>query len=681
MSPTYRTLRQRCQREWVALGVLPGDLEKLIVAFVDHHNHQCYHEVLKNLTPAKNPEVSHMTRNCLRRLLLGAVGAAVVSGVAIADDVDALVGAMLGNTPIIDDLKSLTDSIGGRVTGSPSNSAAVTWALARFKQADVVATAEEFEMPSQWQELEASANVSGDISFAARVVAKPFSTGTDGSLSAPLVDGARGTADDFDRLAEMAHEAWVLVETAVLDDNIGLAGLFAEYGSAAATAQLAIDAGVAGIVFMSSRPKNLLYRLPMLSSKDKLPILVMERENAERALRLLRAGNSLTLQATIEIDGGYAYQSSNVIGEIRGSSRPDEIVLLGAHLDSYDLGTGALDNGANVTMLIDIARQIRRLGLQPERTIRFALWNGEEQGFFGSWQYTERHEDELDNHVMAASFDIGTGRITGFFTGGRPGLPAIVDQQLAPVAGLGPFQQVDIPLVGTDNFDFMIEGVPNLIAAQADANYASNYHAASDTFDKVDQQQLKLNSAIAAALVWGFANTEDRLPRQTHDDIDALINATDLEQQMRNFGVWEDWASGIRGRQSSSEALEGDPEAGVPSASENQTDISLPPAAAVVATSVITDDAPVADENYGLKEPLPPPEENTLQVTVISVSKNLSNRFLFATEGGQVWLQTDQRRARFEDTPFKAEIRPGSMGSFFLKPDSSTVSVRVRREK
>ncbi|MDH4073475.1 MAG: M28 family peptidase, partial [Gammaproteobacteria bacterium] len=149
----------------------------------------------------------------------------------------------------------------------------------------------------------------------------------------------------------------------------------------------------------------------------------------------------------------------------------------------------------------------------------------------------------------AASFDIGTGRIVGFFTGGMAGLGPLVDDYLQPVSGLGPFAQVNVPLVGTDNFDFMMEGVPNLIAAQADANYASNYHAASDTFDKVDQNQLKLNSAIAAAVVWGFANDDRRLPRWSHAEIEALIGSTDLEQQMRNFGVWADWAEGRRGRQ------------------------------------------------------------------------------------------------------------------------------------
>lgn len=123
-------------------------------------------------------------------------------------------------------------------------------------------------------------------------------------------------------------------------------------------------------------------------------------------------------------------------------------------------------------------------------------------------------------------------------------------------------------------------------------------------------------------------------------------------------------------------------------ASATQSVTSPPPeaavsssAAAVTATAIVTDDAPVAAENYGLKEPQPPQEANTLQVIVTSVRKNLSNRFVFETEDDQVWLQTDQRTVRYEETPFKAEIRPASMGSFFLKPDSGGASIRVRREK
>lgn len=485
--------------------------------------------------------------NLLPGLVAIAITAMAVPGKA-ADDTERLVAAMLGDTPVIDDLRELTDSIGGRVTGTPQNEAAVEWVLAKLASAEVTARGEAFDMPAQWQEESVSARITGDVEMMPSVIAKPFSKGTSGPLRAHLVDGGNGTDADFERLGAAAKDAWVIVETPVLDDSVGLAGLFAEYGASTATDQLAGAAGAAGLIYMSSRPKNLLYRLPALATKNSFPILLMEREHAQRALRLLRDGASLDLEAELNVDAGYGYRATNVIAEIRGSERPEEIVLMGAHLDSHDLGTGALDNGANVVMLIDIARQITRLRLKPRRTIRFALWNGEEQGLVGSWKYTEQHEAELDNHVVAASFDIGTGRITGFFTGGRAGLMPEVDAHLAPVDGLGPFTQVNAALVGTDNFDFMIEGVPNLIAAQRDANYASNYHAESDTFDKVDQRQLKLNSAIAAAVTWGFANSTQRLPRLRHAQIAELIEQHNIEQSMRDFGVWDDWAAGERGR-------------------------------------------------------------------------------------------------------------------------------------
>lgn len=465
-------------------------------------------------------------------------------------DLNRLVAAMLGETPVVEDLRSLTDRIGGRTTGSPENEAAIRWALDTFRRAGIGAHAEKFEMPMQWQERAATAMIDGDATFRPRVVAKPFSAGTGkNGLSAPLRNGGSGSPGDFDRLGDQASGAWLVVETAVLDDEVGLDGLFAEYGNAAAVERRALEAGVAGIVFASSRRNDLLYRLVASRGPgNRLPLLIMEREEALRALRLLRRGDSLRLNAVIDIDGGHSYESRNVIGEIRGADSPDEIVIAGAHLDSHDLGTGALDNGANVAMLIDIARQMKLLGLQPRRTIRFALWNGEEQGLVGSWRYTEQHDAELDRIVVASAFDIGTGAITGFFTGGRARLVPIVDDYLRPVAGLGPFQQVDVPVVGTDNFDFMIEGVPNLVAFQDDANYASNYHAESDTFDKVDTQQLKRNSAIAAALIWGFANNDGQLPRQTHEEIVTLIEHSDLEKEMRDFAVWEQWKAGTRGR-------------------------------------------------------------------------------------------------------------------------------------
>ena len=221
---------------------------------------------------------------------------------------------------------------------------------------------------------------------------------------------------------------------------------------------------------------------------------------------------------------------------------------IGAHLDSWDLGTGALDNGANAMMVLDVARQIRRLGLRPARTIRFVLWSGEEQGLLGSYGYTLRHSAELDRHVMASSYDIGTGRVTGFFTGGRADLIPVLDRALAPVAGLGPFAHVNAPVVGTDNYDFMMQGVPNLVGNQESANYGPNYHARSDEFGRADLRQLRLNAAIAGAVTWGFATLDLSLPRQSARQVDSLVRATDLGDQMKTFGVYDAWVAGTRGR-------------------------------------------------------------------------------------------------------------------------------------
>ncbi len=459
-----------------------------------------------------------------------------------------LVSAMLGDTPLVGDLQTLTDQIGGRPTGSPANLRALDWALERFREAGVDARKEPFQMPGLWLERSARAVVRGKdvVPFTARVAALPFSTATPAKgLTAPLVDGGRGTDADFAALRTWAKGAFVLIETDELTD---LDGLFREYSEAGHIERRAIAAGVAGLVYMSSRPGNTLARHnAALGWANRHPMMMMERDAAARALRLLRAKRALTLTATLDIQSGPAYQTHNVIGEIRGATRPDEIVVIGAHLDSWDLGSGALDNGANAAMVIDVARQIRRLGLRPARTIRFALWNGEEQNLNGSYGYTLAHAAELDRHVMASSYDIGTGRITGFFTGGRGDMIPVLERALAPVEGLGPFSHLDVPIVGTDNYDFMMAGVPNLVANQESANYGPNYHARSDEFGRADLRQLRLNAAIAAAATWGFAALDFALPRQTASQVDSLVRSTDLAEQMKSFNVYDAWVAGKRG--------------------------------------------------------------------------------------------------------------------------------------
>ncbi len=458
-----------------------------------------------------------------------------------------LVAALARDTPLGRDLAELTDRIGGRPTGSAANRRAVVWGLDKFREMGVAARAEPFAVAGLWLERSAGATVEGEgVRFSPRVAAMPFSVETPAAgVAAPLVDGGRGTDADFARLGARARGAFVLIEQDELKD---VDGLFKEYTDAADDERRAFAAGVRGVVYMGSRPNDLLYRHNVnVGVANTRPMLVMDRDGALRAMRLLRDGVALTLTERLDLERGPAYEASNVVGEIRGAVHPDEVVIVGAHLDSWDLGTGALDNGANVALVLDLARQVHALGVAPARTMRFVLWNGEEQGMYGSAGYVRAHAAELDRTAMTLTFDIGCGRINGFYTGGRPDVVAATARALSPVAGYGPFAQVDQPIVGTDNFDFMLAGVPNLVANQEAATYGPNYHARSDELGQCDLRQLRQNSQIAAAVVWDAANASARLPRQSPAEVAELFRRSDLAQQMVSMGVWDEYARGRRG--------------------------------------------------------------------------------------------------------------------------------------
>jgi hypothetical protein len=462
-------------------------------------------------------------------------------------EVERLIAAMLANTPLTEDLRQLCDEIGGRPSGSTANLKSVDWGVQKFKDAGVNAWKESFQAPRFWLERSSDATVIGDVTFDVNVVAMTFSTGTPkAGLTAPIVAVGHGTEEDFKRLGSATKGAWVLAETDELKD---IDGLFKEYAEAVGTEARAFAAGAVGVVYMSSRPMGLLYQHNASQGPDnKHPMLVMDREQAMRIVRLLKSGKKLSLNVRIDVDDRGSFESYNVIAEIPGTDKKDEIVLMGAHLDSWGLGTGGNDNGCNVAMMIDIARQLKRLGIRPKRTIRFALWNVEEHGMIGSWQYCVKRANELDNHVVAGSIDIGSGRISGFFTNGRAELLPAVEKTLQPVAGLGPFEHHNVPIVGTDNYDFMVQGVANLVGNHDPYNYGPNYHAESDTYDKVDLRQLRVNAAVVSALIYGFANMDVTWKRQTKEEVQRLIDTTPLRQQMDMFNLYPVWENGTRGR-------------------------------------------------------------------------------------------------------------------------------------
>jgi carboxypeptidase Q len=465
-----------------------------------------------------------------------------------------IVSNALGPSPLQENLRHLTDVIGGRMTGSPAAARAVAWAVEAFRKAGAdEAHTEKFLVAARWSEGRTRLEVIQPEPFPVRLVSTGWSPPTPpGGIEASVVDVGAGDEADFARAGPAARGAILLVHTKELRT---LEDLFAEYQSGPGIVKRAIHAGARAILWMSSRPYLLLYRhlLTMTGRLEPLPQAIVAREDAERMARFLAAGSPLRVRLVMPNHVGGPFESENVVAEIRGRERPDEFVVLGAHLDSWDLGTGALDNGCNAALVIDAARAIHAVGMRPRRSIRFVLFTGEEQGMLGSWAYARAHRKELDRADAAIVYDDGDGRVTGYMLSGRHDIEPRLREALAPAAQFHADQDTFDAEMGTDNFDFLLEGVPTLVANQEEDDYLINYHAASDTFDKVDFTQLKRNIAFAALTAYGVADLPERLgPRQTRAQIQQLMQETGLEKQMEQAGIWGLWEQGERGRRAES---------------------------------------------------------------------------------------------------------------------------------
>jgi carboxypeptidase Q len=445
-------------------------------------------------------------------------------------------------------LQQLTDQVGGRVPGTPAMQKAVDWGVASFKAAgaDSVHT-ESFSIQASWAEGATKMTVIAPEQFTLRTVSIAWAPALASHTNVPVLDVGQGTEEDFAKAGNIAG-AIILVHSEEMhtwDD------LFAGYLKASGIIHRAVKAKALAIAFQSTRPHDLLYRHTNAGHGeiDRLPMVLVAREDAGRVARLLASGQKLYADLSIPNTVGGPITAANVVAELRGGEKPEEFVILGAHLDSWDLGTGALDNGCNAALVVDALRAIKASGVRPRRTIRFILFSGEEEGMVGSHTYTTTHRAELDKIAGVVIFDSGIGRVTGFSLGGRRDVANAAAILVAPLKPLDASTLTTDADWGTDNFDFLLEGVPTFVANQEEANYLLNYHAMSDTFDKVDLAQLRKHVVEASALTIGLANAPEAPgPRLHHAQIEQTLVETHLADQLKTFGMWSDWESGKRGR-------------------------------------------------------------------------------------------------------------------------------------
>jgi Zn-dependent M28 family amino/carboxypeptidase len=226
----------------------------------------------------------------------------------------------------------------------------------------------------------------------------------------------------------------------------------------------------------------------------------------------LRRLHNLNKPLSISLHSGSDWQgevtSGNVVLDLIGSEKPEEIVLIGGHLDSWDLGTGAVDDGAGIAITTAAAKLIANLPKRPKRTIRVVMFGAEEVGLLGAYAYAQKHQDNLDNHVMATESDFGARNIWRIVSNVNPEASKLVDEIAKIIAPLGIIRGgSDVKGGGPDIIPMADKGVPTIRLNQEGSDYFDLHHTPDDTLDKIIPAELAQNVAAYAATIFLFADT------------------------------------------------------------------------------------------------------------------------------------------------------------------------------
>jgi Zn-dependent M28 family amino/carboxypeptidase len=244
----------------------------------------------------------------------------------------------------------------------------------------------------------------------------------------------------------------------------------------------------------------------------KVPAAAVAAEDAD-LLKNLSSQGPVTLHLTLTPQTLPDAESFNVIADWKGTEHPEQVVIVSGHLDSWDLGTGALDDGAGVVVSMQAIHLLQKLGIHPRRTVRFIAWMSEEEGSEGAAAYMADHKDLIANHIGAIESDLGCDHPTGIYYAGKPAL----GQWLRPVAEvldpIGAETMVDAPEVGEDVSGLTEKRVPSFAPVQDNRFYFNYHHTAADTFDKVDPRHLNENAAVMAVLAYALADSAEPAPR------------------------------------------------------------------------------------------------------------------------------------------------------------------------
>lgn len=453
-----------------------------------------------------------------------------------------LVDQAMNRSEVIQNLRHLSDVIGPRLSGSPAMRRANEWTAGRFKSYGLAARLEPYPFGVTWERGSASLRLVAPFVRGMTGHSWAWTEGTGGrTLSGPVVMTDLSTPESLAVYRDKVKGAWVLPRAPyptwnpdgpamTAEDSMRLqeeikfrASPFADTSAAAVAArrQFQLDlpyilksVGALGTLIDGAKEHGLMTMSGSPTRLSPLPSLVISHEDYTLLARLIAAGVPPHLEGRVENRMGQApVQQWNTVAEIRGSERPGQMVILGAHLDSWDLGTGVTDNGTGSMVVLEVARVLAQSGLKPKRSVRFVLFSGEEQGLLGSRAYTAAHAAEADSVQAVLVLDNGTGAITGQALQGRKDLESLWKELLAPVASLGADSVRDASKNGTDHLSFLPYGVPGFNFDQLPRGYNHTHHSQTDTYDHAVPGDLKQAAAVMAVTAYELANLPELLPR------------------------------------------------------------------------------------------------------------------------------------------------------------------------
>jgi carboxypeptidase Q len=454
-----------------------------------------------------------------------------------------IAGEGMMNSHAFQYLTELSDDIGSRVTGTPAERKAEEWGATKMKAIGLENVhLEKYTIWKGWTRGSADAQLMSPTAHKLHVDAMGWTGST-------IAGGAEGDVvpvnmfdidEEIKNVAKLKGKIVLVTQKGQPKKNFMM--LFASFGGFLKAAH---DAGVIAVIGgqggSKSQGMNLTHTGILGFDTDfAIPVVSMTAEDQGQLERLIARGTTPRMRINIQntLTGG-PVETANVVGEIRGTEHPEQILVVGGHLDSWDLAQGATDNGSGTATTLGAADAIMRSGQKPRRTIRFVLFTGEEQGLDGSFAYMKQHAAEIQNHVGDLILDEGQGPVTDFMLGGRDDLVAAFQPFASSLANLRTIKVNDKVESGTDTLPFSIAGLPGINMNQDTSDYKYTHHSAADALEAQKPDVLTQNATLMALTAFWIADRPERLASPWPAERTArMLRSQGQYDELKAFNIW-----------------------------------------------------------------------------------------------------------------------------------------------